>query len=162
MGLLATQGLTRCTRLRLGCEPLGPSCKRIDGGEITCTHAPFDILCQLGEVLDLLFQLVQIGLSQMQGAHRFAQPPRQAQALGLLCGLNPSRLRLSCLPSSGTLSGPPKRQRQPKLSLTACGRRTCAPLALAKAHGRCCSQPALRDCLVGLSASRTTARFGYL
>ena len=138
MGLLATQGLTRCTRLRLGCEPLGPSCKRIGGGEITCTHAPFDILRQLGEVLDLLFQLVQIGLGQMQGAQRFAQPPGQAQALGLLSGLNPSRLRLRCLPLSFTLSRPPKGTGQFKLGLTASGRRTYAPLALAQAQGRCC------------------------
>jgi hypothetical protein len=76
MGLLDTQGLTRCTRLRLGCEPLSPSCKRIGGGKITRTHAPFNILRQLGEVFDLLFQLVQVGLGQMQGAQRFAQSPR--------------------------------------------------------------------------------------
>ena len=69
MGLLATQGLTRCACLRLGCEPLSPSCKRIGGGKITCTHAPFYILRQLGEVLNLLFKLVQVGLGQMQGAH---------------------------------------------------------------------------------------------
>jgi hypothetical protein len=107
--------------------------------------------------LDLPFHLVQCGLGKMQGANRFAQPPRQAQALGLLSGLNPTRLGLSCLPPNCTLSRPPKGKRQPNLRLTACGRRASASLALAYAHGRCCSQPALSDCLVGLSAGITTA-----
>jgi hypothetical protein len=45
---------------------------------------------------------------------------------------------LRCLPLSFTLSRPPKGKRQPQLGLTASSRRTCAPLALAQAQGRCC------------------------
>jgi hypothetical protein len=76
--------------LRLGCKPLRPCCKRIGWGEITRTHAPFNILRQLTQDLDLPFHLLQFDLGKMQGSNRFAKPPCQAQTLRLFSGLTPN------------------------------------------------------------------------
>jgi len=51
--------------LRPGCEPLSPSGKCISESKITRTHAPFDILRQLGEVLDLPFHLLQFDIGKI-------------------------------------------------------------------------------------------------